>query len=34
MKEFFVTEDGTGRNLIPPPGVISIQGLVISEPES
>ncbi|GJW64607.1 hypothetical protein Tco_0116491 [Tanacetum coccineum] len=38
MKEVFVTEDvrvdGMGRNLIPPLGVIPIQGLVISEPES
>ncbi|GJU49979.1 hypothetical protein Tco_1219534 [Tanacetum coccineum] len=37
MKKVFVTEDvrvdGMGRNLIPPPIVISIQGLVISEPE-
>ncbi|GJV13266.1 hypothetical protein Tco_1354807 [Tanacetum coccineum] len=38
IKEAFVTKDvrvdGMGRNLIPPLGVIPIQGLVISEPES
>nr|GEX98943.1 nodal modulator 1 [Tanacetum cinerariifolium] len=38
VKEVFITEDvrvdGMGRNLIPPPRVIPIQGLVISEPES
>nr|GFA18665.1 hypothetical protein [Tanacetum cinerariifolium] len=38
VKEVFVTEDvivdGMGKNLIPPPRVIPIQGLVISEPES
>ncbi|GKC04522.1 hypothetical protein Tco_0996132 [Tanacetum coccineum] len=36
-KEVFVTKDvrvdGMGSNLIPPHGVIPIQGLVISEPE-
>ncbi|GJS41483.1 hypothetical protein Tco_0566526 [Tanacetum coccineum] len=26
--------DGMNRNLIPPPGVVSIEGLVINEPES
>nr|GEV88719.1 retrovirus-related Pol polyprotein from transposon TNT 1-94 [Tanacetum cinerariifolium] len=38
VKEVFVTEDvrvdGMGKNLIDPPGVIPIQGLVINEPES
>nr|GEW38016.1 hypothetical protein [Tanacetum cinerariifolium] len=38
INKVFVTEDvrvdGRGRNLIPPLGVIPIQGLVISEPES
>nr|GEW01286.1 integrase, catalytic region, zinc finger, CCHC-type, peptidase aspartic, catalytic [Tanacetum cinerariifolium] len=38
FKEVFVIEDvrvdGMGRNLIPPPGFIPIQGLVISKPES
>ncbi|GJS76750.1 hypothetical protein Tco_0726631 [Tanacetum coccineum] len=38
IKKVFVTEDvrvdGMGRNLIPPLGVVPIQGLVISEPES
>ncbi|GKC77509.1 hypothetical protein Tco_1128283, partial [Tanacetum coccineum] len=38
IKEVFVTKDirveGMQRNLIPPPGVMPIQGLVISEPES
>ncbi|GJS85934.1 hypothetical protein Tco_0752475 [Tanacetum coccineum] len=38
LKEVFVTEDirvdGMGRNMIPPPGVIPIQGLVINKPES
>nr|GEW68539.1 hypothetical protein [Tanacetum cinerariifolium] len=38
VKEVFITEDvrvdGMGRNLIRPPRVIPIQGLVISEPES
>ncbi|GKF83147.1 hypothetical protein Tco_0244803, partial [Tanacetum coccineum] len=38
VDEVFVTEDirvpGMHRNLIPPPGVTPIQGLVISEPES
>nr|GEV51751.1 hypothetical protein [Tanacetum cinerariifolium] len=37
VKEVFVTEDvkvdRIGKNLIPPPGVIPIHGLVISEPE-
>ncbi|GKF13003.1 hypothetical protein Tco_0050929 [Tanacetum coccineum] len=38
LKEVFVTEnitvDGMHRNLVPPPGVMPIDGLVISEPES
>ncbi|GJZ22616.1 hypothetical protein Tco_0559655 [Tanacetum coccineum] len=38
IKEVFLTEDvrveGMHRNLIPPPGIRPIQGLVISEPES
>ncbi|GJW34250.1 retrovirus-related pol polyprotein from transposon TNT 1-94, partial [Tanacetum coccineum] len=38
IKEVFqagdVGVDGMGRNLIPPPGVLPIQGLVINEPES
>ncbi|GJR76450.1 hypothetical protein Tco_0088815, partial [Tanacetum coccineum] len=38
IKEMFVTEDvrvdGMNRNLIPPPGIMPIQGLVINEPES
>ncbi|GJV44519.1 hypothetical protein Tco_1429055 [Tanacetum coccineum] len=38
LKEVFVTEnitvDGMYMNLIPPPGVVPIQGLVINEPES
>ncbi|GKC74228.1 hypothetical protein Tco_1120111 [Tanacetum coccineum] len=38
IKEMFVTEDvrvdGMNRNLIPPPRVIPIKGLVIKEPES
>ncbi|GKA91531.1 hypothetical protein Tco_0813401 [Tanacetum coccineum] len=38
VDEVFVTEDirvlGMKRNLIPPPRVVPIQGLVISEPES
>ncbi|GJX20432.1 hypothetical protein Tco_0223109 [Tanacetum coccineum] len=38
IKEVFVTEDvrvdGMNRNLIPPPGVVPIDGLVIEEPES
>ncbi|GKE08732.1 hypothetical protein Tco_1412283, partial [Tanacetum coccineum] len=37
LKEVFVTENiivnGMYRNLIPPPGVMPIQGLVINEPE-
>ncbi|GKC05500.1 hypothetical protein Tco_0997110 [Tanacetum coccineum] len=38
IKEMFVTEDvrvdGMNRNLIPPPGVVPIEALVIKEPES
>ncbi|GJU55334.1 hypothetical protein Tco_1229048 [Tanacetum coccineum] len=38
LKEVFVTEnitvDGMQRNLIPPPRVVPIEGLVINEPES
>ncbi|GJY09382.1 hypothetical protein Tco_0377567 [Tanacetum coccineum] len=38
IKEMFVTEDvrvdGMNRNLIPPPRVVPIKGLVIKEPES
>ncbi|GJU04036.1 hypothetical protein Tco_1114374 [Tanacetum coccineum] len=38
LKEVFVTEnitvDGIHRNLIPPPGVMPIDGLIISEPKS
>ncbi|GJT67579.1 hypothetical protein Tco_1019059 [Tanacetum coccineum] len=38
LKEVFVTEnitvDGMHRNLIPPPGVVPIEGLVINENES
>ncbi|GKA28783.1 hypothetical protein Tco_0715028 [Tanacetum coccineum] len=38
IKEVFLTEDvrvdGIERNLIPPPGVMPIQGLAINEPES
>nr|GEX56894.1 notchless protein homolog [Tanacetum cinerariifolium] len=38
LKEAFVTEDvkvdGMNKNLIPPPEVVSIEGLVIKEPES
>ncbi|GKC32186.1 hypothetical protein Tco_1039480 [Tanacetum coccineum] len=38
IKEMFVTEDARvdrmNRNLIPPPGVVPIEGLVIKEPES
>ncbi|GJR32431.1 hypothetical protein Tco_1108663 [Tanacetum coccineum] len=38
LKEVFVTENitvnGIQRNLIPPPGVMPIEGLVINEPES
>ncbi|GJV18551.1 hypothetical protein Tco_1367571 [Tanacetum coccineum] len=38
IKEVFLTEevrvDGIDRNLIPPPGVMPIQGLVINEPKS
>ncbi|GKC88516.1 hypothetical protein Tco_1149165 [Tanacetum coccineum] len=38
IKEVFVTEnvrvDGIDRNLIPPPGIMPIQGLVINEQES
>ncbi|GKC23602.1 hypothetical protein Tco_1025752 [Tanacetum coccineum] len=38
LKEVFVTEnitvDGMQRNLIPPPGVVPIEDLVINEPES
>nr|GEX71490.1 hypothetical protein [Tanacetum cinerariifolium] len=38
LKEAFVTEDirvdGMNKNLIPPPGVMPIEGLVIKEPES
>ncbi|GKE37543.1 hypothetical protein Tco_1460948 [Tanacetum coccineum] len=37
IKEVFVTKDvrvdGMDRNLIPPPGIMPIQGLVINEPE-
>ncbi|GJT03946.1 hypothetical protein Tco_0838408 [Tanacetum coccineum] len=37
LKEVFVTKnitvDGMQRNLIPPPGVVSIEGLVINKPE-
>nr|GFC97878.1 hypothetical protein [Tanacetum cinerariifolium] len=37
FKEVFVTKnvrvDGMNRNLIPPPGVVPIEGLVIKEPE-
>nr|GEU65471.1 hypothetical protein [Tanacetum cinerariifolium] len=38
IREFFVTEnirvDGMHMNLIPPPGIMPIQGVVINEPES
>nr|GEW83548.1 hypothetical protein [Tanacetum cinerariifolium] len=38
LKEAFVTEDikvdGMNRNLIPPPGVVQIEGLVIKEHDS
>ncbi|GKB62053.1 hypothetical protein Tco_0918239 [Tanacetum coccineum] len=38
LKEAFVTKDirvdGMNRNLIPPPRVVSIKGLIINEPES
>ncbi|GJY89986.1 retrovirus-related pol polyprotein from transposon TNT 1-94 [Tanacetum coccineum] len=38
IKEMFVTEDvrvdGMNRNLIPPPKIVPIEGLVIKEPES
>ncbi|GJW04089.1 chitinase II [Tanacetum coccineum] len=38
IKEVFVTEDvrvdGMDRNLIPPPGIMPVQGFVINEPES
>nr|GEU75700.1 hypothetical protein [Tanacetum cinerariifolium] len=38
IKEVFVTEnvkvDGMDRNLIPPPRIMPIQGLVLNEPES
>ncbi|GJS59942.1 retrovirus-related pol polyprotein from transposon TNT 1-94 [Tanacetum coccineum] len=38
IKEMFVTEDvrvdGMNKNLIPPPNVVPIKGLVIKEPES
>ncbi|GJQ98089.1 hypothetical protein Tco_0009228 [Tanacetum coccineum] len=38
LKEVFVTEnitvDEMQRNLIPPPGVVLIEGLIINEPES
>nr|GEV82541.1 putative pentatricopeptide repeat-containing protein At1g17630 [Tanacetum cinerariifolium] len=38
IKEVFITEnvrvDGMDRNLIPPPEIMPIQGLVINEPES
>nr|GEX60699.1 hypothetical protein [Tanacetum cinerariifolium] len=38
LKEAFVTEDikvdGMNKNLIPPPRVMPIEGLVIKEPES
>ncbi|GKB07764.1 hypothetical protein Tco_0836048 [Tanacetum coccineum] len=38
LKEMFVTEDirvdGMNKNLIPPPGFVPIEGLVIKEPES
>ncbi|GKG07458.1 hypothetical protein Tco_0330427, partial [Tanacetum coccineum] len=38
IKEVFVTKDvrvdGMDRNLIPPPGIMAIQGLVIKKPES